>query len=157
MVLIYIYIWACQYNNHCLCAVCLCGSRSQELSTSYDLAHNFRYCQLVILGTLYMPSHMSQKVTLMFTYMQKMNMTPDFFPEIMQRYCKPVKFFGHAWANPSKEILSTCRKLLLFICMKKSTSSLTSFLKYYKNITYLLFWALQACLATSIQYDRINF
>ena len=55
-----------------------------------------------------------------------------------------------------KIIPSTCRKLSCLSVCKKSTSSLTFFLKYCKEIADLLFWIIWACLATHTYNDSIN-
>ena len=52
------------------------------------------------------------------------------------------EYFENAWC------LSAC---------KKSTSSLTSFLRYCKNIANLLFWKLWECLTIPIKNHSINF
>ena len=44
------------------------------------------------------------------------------------------------------------KETLMFICMqKKKTSTLTSFLRYRKDIANLLFWQLRECLAIPIK------
>ena len=52
------------------------------------------------------------------------------------------EYFENAWSCPSIMIVPTCRNQitgnLMFIACKKSTSSLTLFLRYCKDITYLL-------------------
>ena len=56
--------------------------------------------------------------------------------------------FGNAWPSPSKMIVSICRKFPCSYRCNKSTSSLTFFLRYCKEIENLLFWVIWACLAT---------
>ena len=51
-----------------------------------------------------------------------------------------------------KIIVSICSKPLCLSAWKKSTSSLTSFLRYCNKIANLLFWVLWACLKN----DSIN-
>ena len=45
------------------------------------------------------------------------------FLRSLLRYCKDIAnlfgYFGHTWPNPSKKIVSICRKLLMFINMQK--------------------------------------
>ena len=50
-----------------------------------------------------------------------------------------------------KMLKSTCRKLWCLSACKKSTSSLTSFLRYCKDITNLLFWEFWECLTIPIK------
>ena len=52
------------------------------------------------------------------------------FFETLQRYCKHVRVIWAWLSNPSKLIVSTCRKLWCLSACKKSTSSLIFFLKY---------------------------
>ena len=55
--------------------------------------------------------------------------------------CLPV--IKIAWVNPCVPIkikVSICNKLSCSSASKKSNSSLTSFLRYYKKIANLLFW-----------------
>ena len=47
------------------------------------------------------------------------------------------------------------KKPLIFICKQKSTSFFLLSLRYYKDITNLLFWVLRAYLATQTQNDSI--
>ena len=63
--------------------------------------------------------------------------------------------FGHAWPYYSKLIVSTYGKLCLPAC-KISTSYLTSFLRYGKDIAKLsrVLWA---CLVKSIKWENIKF
>ena len=54
-------------------------------------------------------------------------------------------YFGHAWLNTSRMIVSNCRRLLCLSACQKYTSSLTSFLRYYilKNPAFdwwIAFW-----------------
>ena len=51
----------------------------------------------------------------------------------------------------SKVLKSTCRKLWCLSTYKKSTSSLTYFLRYCKNIANLLFWELWECLTIPVK------
>ena len=50
-----------------------------------------------------------------------------------------------------KVLKSTCRKLWCLSACKKSTSSLTYFLRYCKDITNLLFWEFWECLTIPIK------
>ena len=54
--------------------------------------------------------------------------------------------YGNAWPSPSKIMLSICRKLSCLSACKKSTSLLTYFLRYCKEIANLLYWVIWACL-----------
>ena len=54
-----------------------------------------------------------------------------------------------------KVLKSTCRKPSCLSACKKSASSLTSFLRYCKEIANLLFWVLYASLVTHTQNDSI--
>ena len=84
--------------------------------------------------------------TFMFICRQKINFTPMLF----WRYCKNMQtsyfgYFGHAWLNTSRMIVSNCRRLLCLSACQKYTSSLTSFLRYYilKNPAFdwqIAFW-----------------
>ena len=64
--------------------------------------------------------------------------------------------FGNTWPSPSKIILSIFRKLSWLSACKNSPSSLTSFLRYCKEIANLLFYVLWACLASHTQSGTIN-
>ena len=102
-----------------------------------------RYCKLVILGILGRLATPVKKdsinllKTLMFPCMQKINWIPNFVLEISQRY---YKFF---WVLKTglakhiktiKKVVSTCRKFRCLSACKKSTSSLTTFLRHCKDI-----------------------
>ena len=50
-----------------------------------------------------------------------------------------------------KVLKSTCRKLDVYLHAKKLTSSLTSFFRYCKDITNLLFWELSECLTIPVK------
>ena len=52
------------------------------------------------------------------------------------------------WPSPLKIIISICKKLSCLSACKKSTPSLTSFLRYCKEIENLLFRVIWACLAS---------
>ena len=65
-------------------------------------------------------------------------------------------WFGHAWPNPSKIMLQTCKRVSSLSACKTLTSKLTSFFKYYIDTAYLVFWVLYACLVTPIKNDSIN-
>ena len=56
-----------------------------------------------------------------------------------------------------KIIVSICRQLSCLFSCKKSTSSLTSFLKYCREIANLLFWVIWACLAQITQLIASKF
>ena len=63
------------------------------------------------------------------------------------RYCKVLQtcyfgYFNHVCLWPVKTILPACRNLYLH-----AKNHIYSFLKYYKDITNLLFWVLWASLA----------
>ena len=100
----------------------------------------------------------------MFFSMQKMNSIPNFF---FLWYCKDNARFLHwvLWEclimtinNDSitlletlmdKQLKSNSRKLWRLPACKKSTSFLTSFLRYCQNIENLLFWEFWECLTIS--------
>ena len=67
------------------------------------------------------------------------------FLRSLLRYCKDIAnlfgYFGHTWPNPSKKIVSICRKLLMFINMQKIRFITHFFLKILQR-----FWRLWACL-----------
>ena len=48
--------------------------------------------------------------------------------------------FGNGWPSPSKVKVWICRKLSCLSACIKSTLSITSFLRYYKEIPTLLLW-----------------
>ena len=53
--------------------------------------------------------------------------------------------FGNTWPSPSKIKVSICKKLSCLhekLRMQKSTLSVISFLRYYKDIANLLFWVI---------------
>ena len=69
------------------------------------------------------------------------------------RYCKDIAAcyfgnFGNPWLSPSKNIAWLCRKRSCLFAYKESSSSLTSFLIYCREIWNLLFWVIWVCLAT---------
>ena len=98
-----------------------------------------RYCKLVILGILGRLATPVNKDSinllknLMFPCMQKINCIPNFVLEISQRH---YKFFWVLETGLAKHIktvtkvVSTCRKFKCLSACKKSTSSLTTFLRY---------------------------
>ena len=53
-------------------------------------------------------------------------------------------------------MVSIYRKLSCIYAGKQSTTSLTSFLRYCKEIAHLLFWVIWACLATKNENDKTN-
>ena len=66
--------------------------------------------------------------------------------------------FWNAWLSPSKylstnSIVPICSKRSCLSTCKKWTSSLTSFLKYWKEIANLLIWVFCICLFTHTQND----
>ena len=54
--------------------------------------------------------------------------------------------FCHAWLFPTKIIVWICRKLPCLSVCEESTSLITSFLRYYKEIEILLFQVIWTCL-----------
>ena len=56
-----------------------------------------------------------------------------------------------------KVLKLTCRKLWCLSACKKSTSSLTSFMRYYKGIANFLFWEFWESLSIPIKNHCINF
>ena len=60
--------------------------------------------------------------------------------------------FGKAWPSPAKIIVSICKKLSCSSECKKSTS----FFRYCKEISNLLFWVIWACLSTHTKNNSIN-
>ena len=101
-----------------------------------------RYCKLVILGILGRLATPVKKdsinllKTLMFPCMQKINCISNFVLEISERY----KIFwvletGVAkYIKTVKKVVSTGRKFRCLSACKKSTSSLTTFLRHCKDI-----------------------
>ena len=86
------------------------------------------------------------------------------------RFCKDIEtcyfeYFENAWLCPSIMLVSPCKKLWYPMCWNqlvenfdvylhaktKSTSSVTSFLRYYKDIANLIFWKLWECLTISMK------
>ena len=98
-----------------------------------------RYCKLDFLGILGMLGTPVKKKgidllnTLMFLCIQKINWIPNFVLEISQRH---YKFFWVLETGLAKHIktvtkvVSTCRKFKCLSACEKSTSSLTTFLRY---------------------------
>ena len=87
--------------------------------------------------------------TMMFSCMQKINFISNFFFWNIVNTLNLL--FLKLWKCliiPSKIMVSICRKLWCWSIFKKSTSSLTSFLRYCKEIANLLFWVIWACLVT---------
>ena len=71
-----------------------------------------------------------------------------FFLEILQRFCKLAFFstlgmIGYVYQNC---LVSTCRKAWWLTACKKSSSSLLSFVRSFKDIRNFLFWVLWASL-----------
>ena len=63
---------------------------------------------------------------------------------------------GNAWPSPSKIIVSICRKLSYLYACSKSTSSVTFFWRYCKEIANLLFWVIWTCPTTpKYQFEKI--
>ena len=106
-----------------------------------------RYCKLIlgILGRLATPvkkDSINLLKTLMFPCMQKINFIPNFIPEISQRYDKLFWVLETGKAKHIKTVkkeVSTCRKFRCSSACKKPASSLTTFLRYCKDIAWLLF------------------
>ena len=140
--------------------------------TQKQLRHFFRnmlkkYYQLPILGTC-----LSTSVKKDYDNLQKpcclsaCKIWTPFLTSFL-RYCKDIAnlLLRELWEclifnNDSitlhetlmLEVLkSTCRKLWCLSASKKSTSSLTSFLRYYKDIANLQFWELWGCLVIPIK------
>ena len=79
---------------------------------------------------------------LMFICMQKINFIFNFVKlDIVVKTLQTFYFgnFGNDWASQSKTIVMISRKPSCSSACKKSTSSLTSFSKYCKEIANLLF------------------
>ena len=90
---------------------------------------------------------------LFVTFLLKRFMANFFF---FWNIVKITEYFDNVWSCPllmivstlgdfPKVLKSTCRKLM-FICTQKLTSSLTSLLRYWKDIANLLFWELWECM-----------
>ena len=94
--------------------------------------------------------------TLMFPCMQKINCIPNFILEISQRH---YKFFWVLETGLAKHIktvtkvVSTCRKFKCLSACKKSTSSLTTFLRYC-IVVVLSTLSMPNC---TLRYDSTNF
>ena len=83
----------------------------------------------------------------------------NFFFEILLKEIANLLFW-ELWEcliNPTKIIASISSKLSHFSACKKSTSPLTSFLRYCKEIANLLFWVIWGWLATHTENDSISF
>ena len=66
-------------------------------------------------------------------------------------------YFEHDWlAMPTKLIVLICRNIWCLFACKNSNSSLSSFLKYCKDITNLIFWVLWAFLTMAKKNDGIS-
>ena len=83
--------------------------------TDCGYAHPIWYCRLVENVSAYVPTS-----SVLFFF----------------RYCKDTQtsyfgYSGHVWLRTSKLVPSTCRKLQWLSVCQKSTSSFTSFLRYY--------------------------
>ena len=94
----------------------------------------------------------------MFICMRKISFISGFFFWVILKAFHNWYFanFGNVWPSSSKIKVSICRKRLCLSACKNSTSSLTSFLKYYKEIANLLFRVIWKCLATHTKDDSIN-
>ena len=113
--------------------------------------------KLVILGNLGMPGHTHLKWWYQFeeifdVYLKAKNQVHSSrLPWDIARILQICYFgyFGNAWPSPIKNHSTNLWETFMLICMqKKSTLSLTSFLRYCKEIANLLFWVIWACLAT---------
>ena len=86
--------------------------------------------------------------------MQKINFSFNLFFEILiiiaNLLCREL------WKFLTTLILSVCSKLSCLPACKKSTSSLNSFLKYYKEIANLLSWVIWAGLDTHTWNNNSN-
>ena len=112
----------------CRNILCLSGFK---ISTSSLLFLEIlqRYCKLVTLGALGMPGygHRKQRYQI-FIVTQKIHLTPHLFHEIVLRYSKLVilkvcyiesLYSEHRiWSCPPKNIVSTCRKLNVYLHVK---------------------------------------
>ena len=70
-------------------------------------------------------------------------------------YNRTQKQLQHFFLNTLQkyyQFASICTMLSYFSACKKSTSSLTSFWRYSKEKTNLLFWVICACLATQLKW-----
>ena len=93
----------------------------------------------------------------MFICMQKTNFISNFFFEILKDITNLL--FWELWERLTiliNIIVSICSKLSCLPAYKKSTSSLTSFIRYCKEIENLLFWVIWGCLVTHTKSDSIN-
>ena len=99
------------------------------------------------------------KENLMFISVQKINFTTQFFLKILQRNNRLVilgnlRMPGHThlkWYN-----IAIWRNFWRLCVGKRSSSSITFSMIYYKDIVNLLFWVLWACLVTQTQSYTIN-
>ena len=107
-----------------------------------------RYCKLVILGILGRLATSVKKDSinslkiLRFPCIQRINYIPNFVLEIFQRYYKFFWVLETALAKhikTVKKVVSTCRKCRFLSACKKSTSSLTTFLRHCKDIACCYF------------------
>ena len=124
------------------------------------------YCKLVTFKTLRMLDHADQyrkyhlvgnfeakSVQLVKNFdvicMLKINFISHFYFKILQRHCKLVilrtlEVFDHPHQNHTINLLET----FMLICMRKTSSTSTSFLGFCKEMANLLFWIIWACLGT---------
>ena len=96
--------------------------------------------------------------TFMFISMQNINFITQFSLEILQRYCilDILSTLGMPLPHTLKMIVSTYRQLRCSM-HKKSTSSLTFFLRYYKDFANMLFLVIWAGLVMPTNTNGINF
>ena len=90
--------------------------------------------------------------------MQRINFITQFF----LRYCKETanllfRVFEHAWPHTPKMIIGIWRNLWRLSVGKRTNSSSTFSLRYYKDYVNLLFWLLWASLTTQTQSDYYYF
>ena len=144
------------------------GQKCKILECCTDFA-NLLFCIIwACLPILTKINSINLQESLTFVCMQKINLIPYFFFEILQRLQNNIPSFFEILQKlailgilsmpgwPVKMILSAYRKLRCMSSYKNSSISLTSFLKYYKDIANLLFWILWGYVVTPTKRDSTN-
>ena len=109
---------------------------------------------IIWIHFLYESSLLWSSLSVIFICMHKINSIPKSFffldiAKMLQRYY--FAYLESSWSCTSIMIVWSCRKIWCLSIYQKSTSSLTSFLRYCKDIANLPFWEIGECLTISIK------
>ena len=121
------------FNSHSAQQNCVCFERIYQRSP-------FEYKVFVL--------HRRNKINIFLKILQKYYRLPTLGILNMSGY-----FYQN---NNAKKLQKLDRNFDVYLHAKKSTSSLTSFMRYYKEIANLLFWKFWECLSIRIKKHCIN-